>query len=218
MENKSDKLKVAIVLGATGLVGEELTNQLILDDSFGKIVVISRRPLKLNHPKIQVLLVDFDNLAEHALDLQGDVLFSCLGTTIKIAKTKEAQYKVDYTYQYNVANICAENGVEHYVLISSLGANSKSGVFYNKMKGELEEAVLKLPFKFISILQPSVLDGNRKEFRLGEKIGIIIMKIIGFLPILNNYRVANVKKVAKCMINCVKNKKTGIINNYFITK
>ena len=77
MENTSNKLKIAIVLGATGLVGEELTNQLILDDSYGKIVVISRRPLKLTHPKIQVLLVDFEDLAEHALDLQGDVLFSC---------------------------------------------------------------------------------------------------------------------------------------------
>ena len=213
-----EKLKVALVLGATGLVGEELTKQLILDDSYGKIVVISRRPLQLNHPKIQVLLVDFGDLAEHALDLQGDVLFSCLGTTLKIAKTKEAQYKVDYTYQYNIAKICAENAVEHYVLISSLGANSKSGVFYSKMKGELEEAVLKLPFKFISILQPSVLDGNRKEFRLGEKIGIIVMKLIGILPFLNKYRVDNVKKVAKCMINCVKNKQTGIIHNYFITK
>jgi uncharacterized protein YbjT (DUF2867 family) len=213
-----EKLKVALVLGATGLVGEELTKQLLLDESYGKIVVISRRPLQLNHPKIQVLLVDFEDLNEHALDLQGDVLFSCLGTTLKIAKSKEAQYKVDYTYQYNIAKICAENGVEHYVLISSLGAHSKSTVFYSKMKGELEEAIQKLPFTFISILQPSVLDGKRKEFRLGEKIGIIVMKMIGFLPFLNKYRVANVKKVAKCMINCVKNKQTGIIHNYFITK
>lgn len=218
MENTSNKLKIALVLGATGLVGEELTQQLIKDESFGKIVIISRRPLKLNHPKIQVLIVDFDNLSEHALDFQGDVLFSSLGTTIKNARTKEAQYKVDYTYQYNVAKICAENGVHHYVLVSAIGASSKSKVFYSKMKGELEEAVNLLNFESISILQPSVLEGKRKEFRLGEKIGIVVMKLIGFLPYLNKYRVAPVQKVAQCMINCVKTKKTGIIDNYTITQ
>jgi len=98
-----------------------------------------------------------------------------MGTTIAQAKTKENQYKIDYTYQYNVAETASANGVQTYVLISSAGANPKSTVFYSKMKGQLDEAVLKLPFKNIIILRPDQLYGNRTEKRLGEKVGLSVM-------------------------------------------
>lgn len=211
-------LKRAIVLGGTGLVGSALTELLLNDHSYGKVILISRRPLKISHPKLQVLMVDFENLEEYKLEFQGDVLFSCLGTTIKKAKTKENQFKVDYTYQYDIASICAENDIKNYVLVSSIGANEKSSTFYTRIKGELEVAVNKLNFKNISILRPSFLEGDRKEFRLGEKIGLVLIKIISIFPFLKKYHGIKATTVAKCMIVCAKQNRSGIFESHEIKK
>ena len=211
-------LKRAIVLGGTGLVGTQLTQLLLNDSRFGKVVFISRRPLKLSHPKLQILLVDFDDLEEYKLEFQGDVLFSCLGTTIKKAKTKENQYKVDFTYQYDIAKFCAENEVPNYVLVSSIGANAKSNSFYPKIKGELELAVQKLNFKTCAILRPSFLEGDRAEFRLGEKIGLIIIKLISIFPFLKKYHGIKASIVAKGMIVCDQQNIAGILESHEIKK
>jgi len=137
-------------------------------------------------------------------------LFSTLGTTIAQAKTKDAQFKVDYTYQFIVAETAAKNGVETYVLISSAGANSKSSVFYSNMKGKLEDAVQALSFKQITIIRPGQLAGNRVEKRKSEKIALSIMYFINKLGLLKRYKPIQAYQVAQAMINAAENKNSGI--------
>ncbi len=131
--------------------------------------------------------------------MQGDVLFSTMGTTIKTAKTRENQYGVDFTYQYEFAKVAAENGVSAYVLVSSMGASSKSSVFYSRIKGGLEDAVSTLNFRKLIIFRPSILDGNRQEKRAGEKFGLIISRFITSF-ILKNHRPTPVDVLAGKMI------------------
>ncbi len=192
---------VAIVLGATGLVGSALVKQLQADERFGAVRVIVRRSTGSNHPKLTEHIVDFDAPETWQHFVKGDVLFSAFGTTLAKAGSKDAQYKIDYTYQYETAVAAANNGVESYVLISSAGASPKSSIFYSRMKGELEEAVRKLPFSSIYILQPGILDGDRKEKRTGEGMGIKVARLLGHIPGLKKYRPIHADVVAKAMIN-----------------
>ena len=205
-----NKLYTATVLGGTGLVGSHLVDTLLADERYGKVILISRRPLKKSHPKLQVLLVDFEHLEEHALDIVGDVLFSCLGTTLRKAGGKAEQYKVDYQYQYDIAKCAAENGVSKYVLISSAGANAKSSIFYSKMKGELDNAVQALGFQQVSIVRPSALDGPRKEFRLMERFAIGVGKLLSWVPGIRKYRPIHAQTVANAMINAHVKNESGI--------
>ena len=202
--------KTAIVLGGTGLVGSALIQQLILDENYQKIIVLTRRNLDFSNPKMEVKMVDFDKISDYQNEIKGDVLFSSMGTTIGKAKTKENQYKIDYTYQYEVAKLAAQNGVKNYVLISSAGANANSKIFYSKMKGELDAAVQQLPFEKITILRPSFLDGDRKESRLGEKIGMAVFKLVAWIPGIKKYRPIHVNQVAQAMRNAVSKGKSGI--------
>jgi uncharacterized protein YbjT (DUF2867 family) len=133
--------------------------------------------------------------------VRGDILFSTLGTTLKQAGSKEAQYRVDFTYQHDAAKAAAENGVGTYVLVSSAGASSKSFVFYSKMKGELEAAVRKLPFKRIGIIRPGLLSGHRTEHRSGEKLAITVLNVLHHLPGLGGQKPIDVSIVARAMIN-----------------
>ena len=170
--------RVANVIGATGLVGHELVNQLLESSEFEKVRIFVRRKTAWNHPKLEEQLIDFDQPKSWEHLVHGDVLFSILGTTIKTAKTKENQYRVDFTYQYEFAKAAAENGVSTYILVSSMGANPKSSVFYSRIKGELEVAVAKLNFRKLLIFRPSILDGNRQEKRSGEKVGLAISRFL----------------------------------------
>jgi uncharacterized protein YbjT (DUF2867 family) len=134
--------------------------------------------------------------------VQGDVLFSALGTTLKQAGSKENQYKIDYTYQYQFAAIAAENGVPVYVLVSSAGADPASSVFYSRVKGELENAVKKLSFQSVYFIQPSLLVGERKNQRTGEKLGYYVLKTLNSIGILKKYKPIQGKTVAQALINC----------------
>ena len=195
-------MKTAIVIGATGLVGTQLVNQLIEHPKFSKIIVLVRRSTGIANPKLQEVFVSFDELTCSKQEIKGDVLFSCMGTTMKQAKTKESQYKVDYTYQFETAQLAANNGVKTYVLVSSAGANPKSNTFYTRIKGELEEAVNQLPFDKIRILRPSFLMGNRTEFRLGEIIGTSVINFFAALiPPLKKWRGIKDTEVARAMIS-----------------
>ena len=147
------------------------------------------------------MIVDFDKPEEWAAYIIGDVLFSAFGTTLKKAGSKEAQYKIDYHYQYLVARLAAENGVPDCVIVSSPGANPDSRLFYTRIKGELDRDVSKLGYDRFSIIRPSVLEGERPENRLGEKIGIVIGKLLSWIPGLRIYRPISGKKVALAMIN-----------------
>lgn len=209
--------KTAVVIGATGLVGNELVKLLIANDKYEKIKIFSRRTTGFENEKIEQHLVDFDEIKSWKKDLMGDVLFSSMGTTIKQAGSKTAQYKVDYTYQFSVAKAASENGIKQLVLISSLGANPKSSIFYSRIKGELDEAVKNLPFTSVYIFRPSALVGDRTEERAGEKIAIKTSKFFSkIFPFLEKYQPIDATIVAKAMVNVVElpgNSKYTIFNN-----
>ncbi len=157
------------------------------------------------HPKLTEVICQFDDLDEVDGQISGDVLFSCMGTTLKQAGGKEQQYKVDFTYQYEFARIASKNGVKQYVLVSSVSAHPKSRFFYLRMKGELEQAVQQLPFEEIRIIQPSGLKGKREHQRHKEEIGMKITDgLLTVLPFFKKYKSIPAKTVAKAMINLSK--------------
>lgn len=209
--------KTAIVIGATGLVGKQLVEILFTNKEYQTVKVFSRRSAGLANEKLEEHLVDFDKFENWKDDVSGDVLFSSMGTTIKQAGSKDAQYKVDYTYQYQVAKAAAENGVKQLVLISSLGANPKSSIFYSRIKGELDQAVEKLSFKSVCVLRPSALIGDRPEERAGEKTMIKTTEFFSkILPFLKKYKPIDATIVAAAMVNVVNQygeKKYSIFNN-----
>ncbi len=203
-------MKTAIVLGASGLVGTELVHQLLNSSEFEKVKIFVRRTLEITHPKLKEHIIDFDNLSFWKQDLIGDSLFSCMGTTIKTAGSKEKQYLVDFTYPYNCIEAAIDNGTKQIILVSSIGAKATSSNFYLRMKGELEEAIKKLnPENFI-IFRPSILDGNRVESRPAEYKAIQIMRILGKLPFLKKYAPTRVKDMAASMIKKNLENKEGI--------
>jgi uncharacterized protein YbjT (DUF2867 family) len=198
---KKDKMtRIANVIGASGLVGQQVLAQLLGNPEFSKVRIFVRRKTGLTHPKLEEQLIDFDQPETWKQLVQGEVLFSTMGTTIKTAKTKENQYRVDFTYQYEFAKAAAGNGVGVYVLVSSMGADPKSSVFYSKMKGELEEAVARLAFRKLIVIRPSILDGDRKEQRSGEKIGLVISRFITKY-VLKKYKPTPVDVLARKMIS-----------------
>lgn len=194
-------MKTAIVIGATGLVGKHITQKLLNDNRYEKVKVFGRRPVGINNPKLEEHIVDFGNIELWKNQLTGDELYSAMGTTIKKAGSKEAQYKIDFTYQYEAANAASESGVKKYLLVSSMGANSKSSNFYLQMKGSLDEKVQQLNFNQIFIFRPSILVGERSEKRFGESLGIKIAgTITKIIPALKKYRPIETSQVAEAMI------------------
>ena len=190
----------ANVIGATGLVGKQLVNQLLGDDNFEKVRIFVRRKTGLKHLKLEEQIVDFGDEKTWGKLLTGDILFSSLGTTLKQAGSKEKQYEVDFTFNLNFAQKAKKNGIENYVLVSSVGANSKSSVFYTRMKGELDEAAAKIGFKNLAILRPASLTGDRKDSRIAERISIPVLNFLTKF-MLKKYHPIGDKTVAKAMIN-----------------
>ncbi len=203
-------MKTAIVVGATGLVGSNLVALLLKDTRFDKVKLFVRKSMNLPSDKLEEHIVDFDETDKWKKLITGDVLYSAMGTTLRKAGSKDAQYKIDYTYQYQVARIAAANNVRQYVLVSSAGANPDSGIFYSKMKGELERDIKKLPFETIHIVRPGMLAGDRAEIRTGEQIGIGIMKIVGAIPGLGNLKPIEGAQVATAMVNATFRQVAGI--------
>lgn len=194
-------MKTAIVIGATGLVGSFITLKLLDDNRYEKVKVFVRNPLEIMHQKLEEYLVDFDKVDLWKFNLIGDELYSALGTTLKKAGSKDAQYKVDYTYQYQIAKAASENGVKKYLLVSSLGADYKSSNFYLRMKGNLDEKIQQLNFESIQIFRPSILVGLRSEKRLSESIGIKIAGAVPqLIPAFKKYKPIKASLVAEAMI------------------
>ena len=194
-------MKTAIVIGATGLIGNLLINKLLIDERYKAVKVFSRGSTGINNQKLDEYIVEFDETEKWRHRITGDDLFSAMGTTIRKAGSKEAQYKIDVTYQYEFAKAAAENGVSCYFLVSSSGANAKSKLFYMRIKGELEEKVKLLPFNKIRIFRPSLLIGERDEKRFGEKAAERLLKIVvPLFPFLKNQRPIEGEKVARAMI------------------
>lgn len=192
----------ANVIGATGLVGSHLVNILLENNKFNKVRIFVRRKSGLSHPKLEEQVVDFSNEKTWGDYLKGDVLFSALGTTLKQAGSKKKEYEVDFTYNLNFAQKAKESGIENYVLISSLGADAKSRIFYTRMKGELDEAVSNLGFKNLAILRPASLTGDRKERRSMEEITVPLLRVVTKF-IFKKYRPIHGETVAFAMLNAV---------------
>jgi len=196
----SDMGKTANVIGATGLVGRELVSLLLKHPGIEKVRIFVRRDLNWKDSRLEQHIVDFDRENSWKTFLKGDILFSTMGTTLKKAGSKAGQYKVDFTYQYRFAEEAAANGIPVYVLVSSMGANPHSGLFYSRIKGELDEAVMKLPFRQTVILRPSLLVGQREKKRWAEELSFKIMQPLTRL-IFRKYRPIKATTVATAMIN-----------------
>ena len=194
-------MKTAIVIGASGLIGKTLVRKLLEDNRYNSVKVFVRRSINISNSKLAEHIVDFDRITDWKNKITGDELYSAMGTTIKKAGSKEAQYKIDVTYQYEFAKAAAENGVSSYFLVSSSGANAESKLFYMKIKGELEEKVKLLPLNKIRIFRPSLLLGERDEKRFGEKAAERLLKIVvPLFSFLKNQRPIEGEKVARAMI------------------
>ncbi|MBT4337171.1 MAG: NAD(P)H-binding protein [Bacteroidetes bacterium] len=191
----------AIVFGSTGLVGTELLNLLIDDNYWTKAEVFLRQALPITSPKIIQHVTNFDQIDKYAHLIKGDVIFICLGTTIKTAGSQDAFRYVDYELPVKVATLAHENGVKRLVLISSLGANSNSSNFYLRTKGEVEEKIKTIGFSHYYFLRPSLLLGSRREKRFGEKLGKVFMQTfkIALRGKLRKYRGVQASDVAKAM-------------------
>ena len=209
----------ALVLGATGAIGKDLVEQMLQDDAFDRIDIFVRREVKIPSAKLVVHIVDFDHPEQWADKLTGDVLFSTLGTTIRAAGSQDAQWKVDYTYQYEAAKAAKANGVKTYVLVSSVGANAKSKVFYTKMKGALDDAVQTLGFEGCFILRPPSLIRKGSD-RFGEKVGIVALKAFNAIGLMRGFTPMPTEAVAAAMIRLAKSGNPGIqiINSQDILK
>lgn len=192
----------ANVIGATGLVGKNLVDQLLENDNFEKVRIFVRRNSGIEHRKLEQQIVDFAKQETWQDKLHGDVLFSALGTTLKQAGSKEKQYEVDFTFNLNFAQTAKQNGIENYVLVSSVGANSGSKMFYPRIKGELDDAVATIGFQNLVILRPASLTGNRDKKRTMEEISVPVLNFITRF-ILKKYRPIHGKTVAAAMINAV---------------
>lgn len=188
--------KVALVLGATGLVGSALVEQLASCSEFGQVLAFSRRVVNYESTKVRSCVLDFEQLQDSADEFQGDVLFLCLGTTKKQAGSISAQRLVDFDYQLQVASFAAANGVKHCVLVSSSGADRRSLSAYLAIKGDLEQQIKQLGFKRLSIVQPSMLTGMRKQRRLGEVVGAKLLSGLSFIPGIRRYRPIAATEVA----------------------
>lgn len=198
----------ALVIGATGATGKDLVSQLLNDKDFEEIDVFVRKPIDIQNDKLKVHVVNFENPDEWKNMVKGDVAFSCLGTTLKTAGSKEAQRKVDYDYQYEFAKAAKENNVDDYILVSAYGANPKSKIFYSKMKGELEEAVKQLHFNKITIFKPGMLERKDSD-RAGEVLGSRIIKFANKIGLLESQKPLPTDILAKAMINSSKIKSNG---------
>jgi uncharacterized protein YbjT (DUF2867 family) len=200
----------ATLIGATGLIGGYLLDELLKDDDFTTVRILVRRPVEFSHPKLEKKLVDFSDAESFRLGLEGSQLVFCaVGTTQKKVKgDKDAYRKVDYDIPVNAARFSKLCGCEVFVLVSSVGASKQSNNFYLKLKGEVEEAVKAIGLRSVHIMRPSVLLGERKEFRLGEKISKGLMSGLSFL-IPAKYKPIHGREVARAMITAAKMGNTG---------
>jgi uncharacterized protein YbjT (DUF2867 family) len=191
--------KTAIILGATGLTGSILLEKLLKDTSFEKIKLFSRSTAQNNSPNIEEHLIDMFQLENHSDTFTADVVFCCIGTTKSKTPNKETYKKIDYGIPVAAAKLAKKNGIKTFIVISAMGADVNSSVFYNKTKGEMQRDVLNENIENTYILQPSLIVGNRSENRLGEKVAIFFMKTFGFL-FPKKYKMIEAETIAEAML------------------
>jgi len=191
-------MKTAIILGATGLTGSTLLEKLITDSSFEKIKLFSRSSVHNNSPKIEEHLIDMFQLENYSEAFKADVVFCCIGTTKSKTPDKETYKKIDYGIPVTAAKLAKQNGIETFIVISALGADENSSIFYNKTKGEMQSGILNQNIQNTYILQPSLIVGDRDESRFGEKVATFFMKTFGFL-VPKKYKMIKAETIAEAM-------------------
>jgi uncharacterized protein YbjT (DUF2867 family) len=204
----------AVVIGATGLTGSLLVEELIKDSDFKTVRTLVRTPADINHPKLEQRIVNFNDLNDYTQKLgEGDIIFCCIGTTQKkVHKDKNAYKKVDYDIPVNAADIGIAKGFKQFLIVSAIGANENSSNFYLNLKGKTENKIRQFPFVSIGIFQPSILNGNRKENRIVERIAQTAMDLLSFLLLgpLKKFRAIGANNVAKAMLQASKKQTPGI--------
>ena len=195
-------MKTALLFGSSGLVGGHLLNQLINDNKYSKIKLFIRKDPEISDPKVEVIKTNFNNLQNHKEDIKGDDCFLCIGTTKQNSPDKNEYRRVELDMPKEIAQIAKLNSVNSFVFVSSGYADPKSSGDYLKFKGEVEEELKKLNFPKLGIMRPSFLLGDRKEKRIGEKIGIFIFKLLSplFLGPIKKMKPIHSATVAKAMI------------------
>ena len=199
----------AIVIGATGAVGKELVRALLDDARYTEVAVFVRRDPDVTHSKLTAHVINFEQPDTWRALVTGDVLFSALGTSLKQAGSKEAQRRIDYDYQYMFAEAAHANGVPHLVLLSSLGADSRSSIFYLRLKGELDDAVQRLGFDTVHIVRPPSLIRPEAK-RLGETAVVKILQGLNAVGIAKNLAPMSVDTVARCMMEIGTESRGGV--------
>ena len=206
-------MKTALVFGSSGLVGGHLLNQLIENDNYNKIKIFVRSEPKNHNPKVEIIKTDFNNLENHKEDIKGDDCFFCIGTTKQNSPDKNEYRRVELDIPKEIAQIAKSNSLSSFVFVSSGFADPKNSGDYLKFKGQVEEELKKLSFQKLGIVRPSFLLGDRKEKRIGEKIGILIFKLLSplFVGPLKKMKPIHSEKVAKAMINICNNEHSKVI-------
>jgi uncharacterized protein YbjT (DUF2867 family) len=192
-------MKTALIAGSTGLVGKQLLSLLLSSPEYSKVIALTRRTLDITNPKLSQILTDLSSLDENAAQLRADDIFCCLGTTMAKAGSKEKFFEVDYSYPVRLAEMTKKHGAKQFLLVSAMGANKKSAIYYNSVKGQVEESLLQIGFESLHILRPSLLLGDREETRFGEDVGKIMFKSFGFL-IPGKYKGIDASRVAEAML------------------
>lgn len=194
-------MRSALVVGATGLVGSALVRQLCESEEYAAVNVIARRKLDFTDPKLVVKIRDFEKISESDIEFAHEV-FCCLGTTIKKAGSREQFEKVDVEYPLSIAALAKNRGIGHFIVISAMGANEKSFTYYNRVKGKLESELTAMDFPQLSIVRPSLLTGERDEFRLGENVGAKAMSMLNPLMVGpgKKFRSIDADQVARAMM------------------
>ena len=195
-------MKSALIIGSTGLIGSELVNLLLDSNDYTKVITFVKRDSGIKHPKLTQYVIDFDKPETYKDLVVGDDFFCAIGTTIKKAGSQNAFRKVDFEYPKQFAAFALDNKVKQFLIISSLNADAMSGNFYLKTKGEIQDFLKNCAFESVAVLQPSLLLGNRTEFRLGEKVGEFFMKAFSFVfqGNLKKYKPIEGKTVAKALL------------------
>jgi uncharacterized protein YbjT (DUF2867 family) len=194
--------KSAIILGATGLTGGKLLEELLSDDRYHSIKLFTRSRVGITSPKIEEHLLDLFDIEAYTDKFKADEVYCCIGTTKSKTPNKEQYSAIDYGIPVTAAKLCQKNGIPTICIISALGADEKSTVFYNRVKGEMEEAVLSMKIPNTYLLQPSLIGGKRDENRLGERAAKLIFKVLEpfFIGGLKKYKTISPDIIARCMI------------------
>ncbi len=213
--------KTALLVGATGLIGGHVLRLLLENEHYAAVKVLARRSTGMSHAKLAEYIVNFDNAHTLAPHAAADDVFCCLGTTIKKAKTREAFYTVDCTYPLAVAKACSASGAGQFLIVTALGADPRSAVFYNRVKGEVEAAVRQTAFRVVHIFRPSLLLGERKERRFIEGVAGFLARALAPLMAgpLAKYRPIEARDVARAMIAIATgDRPSGIYESHIIRR